>query len=115
EVEIAYKRGEDRKTTSVTLRAPGESGGYLGVAPGQREFIKAGWSAPVTGVVTTAQFSWLTLTGVKDLAVNTAVGVKDKVVNGVNTLIFRKSPDEKRQKEADQKLSEASKSVAGPI
>lgn len=103
-VEIVYERGSDQKTASVTLRAPGESGGYLGVAPGQREFIKAGWSAPVTGVATTAQFSWLTLTGVKDLAVNTTKGVVQRVSFNAET-----------RDQAKEDLGEAAQSVAGPI
>lgn len=118
EVKVAYERSGESGTSvaSIRLNSNDEADkGYLGVIPAQRELLKAGWSAPVTGVVTTAQFSWLTLTGVKDLAVNTGVGLKDKVVNTINEVVFQKEPDASKKKEADQKLAEASASVAGPI
>lgn len=104
QVEIVYERGGDRRSVMTQLRSPDESGGYLGVALGQREFIKAGWSAPVTGVVTTAQFSWLTLTGVKDLAVNTVKGVVQRISSNAET-----------REQAKEELGKAAESVAGPI
>lgn len=104
-VAIVFERAGNRQTVDAQLNAPDNAqGGYLGVAPGQREFIKAGWSAPVTGVVTTAQFSWLTLTGVKDLAVNTVKGVVQRV-----------SPNADTREQAKEELGKAAESVAGPI
>ncbi len=42
---------------------------------GQREQIKASWSAPVVGIVTTAQFTLITLQGLGDLVTNLVSGV----------------------------------------
>ncbi len=104
-VEIVYARGGTEHTVEVQLNEETTpTKGYLGVAPGQAEVIKAGWSAPVTGVVTTAQFSWLTLTGIKDLAVNTAVGVVQRV-----------SPNAETREHAKEELAKSADSVAGPI
>lgn len=117
EVNISYERDGSEMMVRLQLNEgeAAEETGRLGVIPGQREFLKAGWSAPVTGIVTTAQFSWLTLVEVKNLAVNVAVGLADKAVNVFNEVILKKSPDEGKQEQADEKLSKASGSVAGPI
>ena len=107
EVEIIYRRGGKELSTMVQLSSDATAAGkgYLGVSMGQRtSLIKAGWSAPVTGVVTTAQLSAATLGGVKDLAVNTAKGVAMKF-----------SSDDKARQEADHDLGSAASSVAGPI
>jgi len=104
-VQLVYEREGTQRTIDVQLnKETTPTSGYLGVAPGQREFIKAGWSAPVTGVVTTAQFSWLTLVGVKDLAVNTAVSAVQRI-----------SPDVKTREKAKEELGRSAQSVAGPI
>lgn len=104
-VDLTFKRDGKEQTTTVRLNDTQDAtSGYLGVAPGQREYIKAGWSAPVTGVVTTAQFSWLTLVGVKDVAVNTAVGVVQRI-----------SPNAATREQAKEELGRAAESVAGPI
>lgn len=105
EVAIVYGRDGEEHITRVRLNDDNaENRGYLGVGPAQRARLQAGWSAPVVGVVTTAQFSWATLVGVKDLAVNTARGV-----------LLRLSPDAERRARASQDLNEAAASVAGPI
>lgn len=104
-VELVYERRGARTTIDVELRGgEGVESGFLGVAPAQRELIRAGWSAPVTGVATTAQFSWLTLVGVKDLAVNTTKGVVQRV-----------SFSESTREQAKEELGKAAESVAGPI
>lgn len=105
EVRLVYQRGGDERTVQLTLNGgEGVTSGYLGVAPSQRELIKAGWSAPVTGIATTAQFSWLTLVGVKDLAVNTA-----------QSAFQRMSPNAATREQAKEGLGKAADSVAGPI
>lgn len=104
-VALVIERGGREQTVNVQLNSEKDAtSGYLGVAPGQREFIKAGWSAPLTGVATTAQFSWLTLTGVKDLAVNTVKGVVQRV-----------SPNAETREQAKEELGKSAESVAGPI
>jgi regulator of sigma E protease len=105
QVALIYGRDGSEQQTSVQLNTEEEATrGYLGVAPSQREFIKAGWSAPVTGVVSTAQFSWLTITGIKDLAVNTATGVVQRVSSNAET-----------REHAKEELGRAAENVAGPI
>ncbi len=105
EVELIYARDGNEQVVTVRLNTDEEAAkGYLGIAPSQREFIKAGWSAPVTGVVSTAQFSWLTITGIKDLGANVAKGIVQRV-----------SPDAETREEAKEKLGEAADNVAGPI
>lgn len=105
EVTIVYGRGNEERIARVRLNGDRiKNKGYLGVGPTQRARLQAGWSAPVVGVVTTAQFSWASLVGVKELAVDTAKG-----------LILRLSPDAERRAQASRNLSEAAASVAGPI
>src|SRR5690606_24648602 len=58
----------------------------------------------ITGVVTTAQLSWETLIGVKNLAIDTAKGVA-----------MRLSPNEDTRQQGKENLGQASQSVAGPI
>lgn len=104
-VSVEYQRNGASRSAEVQLLSGEEAvdKGFLGVAA-HRQFIKAGWQAPMVGVATTAQYSWATLVGVKDLAVNTSKGVVQKF-----------SSDESRREQASQNLSQAADSVAGPI
>ena len=106
-IQLSYQRDGRQFTTDVRLNSDeaAKEDGYLGASLSQQsEVIKAGWSAPVTGVVTTAQFSWATLVGVKDLAVDTAKGV-----------IMRVSPDKETREQGKENLGDAASGVAGPI
>jgi regulator of sigma E protease len=104
-VEIIYSRGGVEHTTNAKLRAENtKEQGYLGVGPAQREQIQASWSAPVVGVVTTAQFTLVTLQGLGDLVGNLASG-----------LVLQLSPDHATREQAKSDLNTASSSVAGPI
>lgn len=105
QVEVVYSRQGVEASTRVTLRSDNQDNkGYLGLGSGQREFIKTTWSAPIVGVVTTAQFTLLTLQGLGDLVVNTVGGV-----------ILQFSPDQAAREQAKQNLELAGSSVAGPI
>lgn len=105
EVEIIYSRNGVEQTTTTTLRADNkDKQGYLGVGSGQREEIKASWSAPIVGVVTTAQFTLVTLQGLGDLVVNLVTGI-----------VMQLSPNETTRVEAKENLATAGNSVAGPI
>lgn len=105
EVEIIYTRDGVEYTTSTTLRGENSDGdGYLGVGSGQREEIHATWSAPIVGVVTTAQFTLVTLQGLGDL-----------VVNLVSGIVLQFSPDQAARETAQANLETAGNSVAGPI
>lgn len=104
-VEIIYTRGGVEYTTSTTLRTENDNGdGYLGVGSGQREEIHATWSAPVVGVVTTAQFTLVTLQGLGDLVANLVTGI-----------VLQFSPDQAARETAQANLTTAGNSVAGPI
>ncbi len=104
-VEIIYAREGIEHNTQVTLRHSNDNKqGYLGVGSGQREQIKASWSAPVVGIVTTAQFTLITLQGLGDLVTNLVSGV-----------VLQFSPDHATREHAHQSLSTVGNSVAGPI
>lgn len=104
-VEVIYSRSGMERSTKVELRSENEEGqGYLGVGSGQREQIRASWSAPIVGVVTTGQFTLVTLQGLGDLVVNFTKG-----------MFLQFSPNEQARTEAKQDLETAGSSVAGPI
>jgi regulator of sigma E protease len=102
-VEIIYARGGIERSTSATLRNDSTEG-YLGVSSGQREQIQASWSAPIVGVVTTAQFTYVTLQGLGQLLVDFTQGV-----------VLQLSPDASVRESAGKSLEKAGNSVAGPI
>ncbi|HET8883840.1 MAG TPA: M50 family metallopeptidase [Candidatus Saccharimonadales bacterium] len=102
-VNIIYSRDGVEQTTSTTLNNDNQDG-YLGVSSGQRELIQAGWSAPIVGIVTTGQFTLVTLQGLGDLLTNFAKGV-----------VLQFSPDQSVRESADTSLEKAGNSVAGPI
>jgi len=103
-VEIIYSRGGVEHTTHVTLRQPQKNEGALGVTLDQRQLIKASWSAPIVGVATTGQFTWVTLQGIGGLVSNLATG-----------LVSQLSPNHTTRQEGSKNLAAASNSVAGPI
>lgn len=104
-VAVEYTRSGTTYSTEVAVRANNtDKKGYLGVEPAQREVIRATWSAPIVGVGTTAQFTWLTLQGLGQLIGNTASG-----------LVMKLSPDHAVQKQANTNLAAAGSSVAGPL
>lgn len=104
-VEIIYTRGGEEKSVQVALRGDNkDQQGYLGVGSGQREQIQATWSAPIVGIVTTGQFTLVTLQGLGDLLVNLLSGI-----------IFQFSPDEGARQQAHRDLNAASSGVAGPV
>ena len=104
-VEIIYSRGGAEATTDVQLREANNKGeGYLGVTPGQRTLTRSTWSAPIVGVVTTAQFTGVTFQGLGQLLAN--------VFNGV---VLRFSPDTTVREQASSHLAAAGASVAGPV
>lgn len=104
-VEIIYSRAGVEYSTQVKLREDNEgSQGYLGVGSGQREQIRASWSAPVVGVVTTGQFTLVTLQGLGDLLANVGKGI-----------VLQFNPDQQVRDQGKKELEVAGNSVAGPI
>lgn len=102
-IDIIYTRSGVESSKQVTLREDA-TGSVFGAGLGQREQMQASWSAPIVGVATTAQFTWVTLQGLGDLVANTAKG-----------LFFQLSPDQNTREQASKDLSTAGQSVAGPI
>lgn len=106
EVTILYNRDGKEATTDITLNAVNEDNrGYLGVGSGQREFIKATWSAPLVGVATTAQLTWFTLDSLGQMLADLGSAVVNKLSFG----------NEQAQQQADEKLASVSENVAGPV
>ncbi|HEX6416012.1 MAG TPA: M50 family metallopeptidase [Candidatus Saccharimonadales bacterium] len=101
-VSVIYTRDGVEATKEVTLRDGGDS--LLGAGLNQREELKASWSAPLVGIGTTAQFTWVTLQGLGDL-----------IGNVVSGFVMQFSFDEQTRQEAGKNLEQAGGSVAGPI
>ena len=104
-IEVIYSRNGVEHATSVALRPTnGDNKGYLGVGSGQQEKITASWSAPIVGVVTTGQFTLVTLQGLGDVIGNLVSGV-----------VLQFSSNSATRDQAHQNLASASSSVSGPI
>lgn len=104
-VEVIYSRDNVEYETTVTLRGDNaDKKGYLGAGPAQRELIRATWSAPIVGLGTTVQLTWVTLEGLGQLLGNTISGLVMKLV-----------PNQAAQQQANERLGEAGASVAGPL
>ena len=104
-VEVIYNRGGVEHATKVTLKNDNtDKQGYLGVGPAQQELIHASWSAPIVGVVTTGQFTLVTLQGLGDLVVRLERGIVDQF-----------NPNQAIQQRAKIDLAIAGNSVSGPI
>ena len=101
-ITVDYIRGGQDKTATVQLRDADKS--VFGSALSQKQLIRATWSAPIVGIATTGQFTWVTLQGLGQLLGNLVGG-----------LLFQLSPDENTRKQASIDLDTAGNSVAGPI
>lgn len=99
---VEYERDGKAATSLVTLRDADSA--VFGAALGQQQSIKATWSAPLVGVVTTAQYTWVTLQGLGDL-----------VINFFGGLIGQLNFSEEGRKQASEQLGAAGASVAGPV
>lgn len=101
-VPVVYRRDGAEKIVDVSLRDADSA--VFGASLGQRDSIKATWSAPIVGVATTAQFTWVTLQGLGNL-----------VANFFGGLVGQLSTNEQTRQQATAKLDEAGASVAGPV
>jgi regulator of sigma E protease len=101
-VPVEYIRGENAGVVQVAFRD--SDGATFGSTLSQKQLIRATWSAPIVGIVTTGQFTWVTVQGLGQLAANFFSG-----------LVLQLSPDEQTRKDADANLAAAGDSVAGPI
>lgn len=103
EVTIVYSRNNLEHTVKVKLKN-NTNQEILGAGLGQRELIKATWSAPIVGVATTVQFTWVTFEGVCNL------------VGGlVHGLVLQLSSDKVVRQQASSELKNIGSSVAGPV
>lgn len=101
-ISVVYERSGTETSVDIVLKD--QESGVFGAGLGQRESIRATWSAPIVGVVTTAQFTWATLEGLGNL-----------VVNLVSGLVLQLSPDQAARDTANSNLKQVGDSVAGPI
>lgn len=102
-VDIVYSRSGVQHTVTVKLGQP-SSGGILGAGLGQRDLIKSTWSAPIVGVVTTAQFTYATFQGIGNMLGNLVSGI-----------VLQLSPNSITRDKASADLKNVGDSVAGPI
>ncbi len=105
-VPVVYTRGDKQATAMVALRNDNpDRKGYLGAElTKQQDTIRATWSAPIVGVVTTAQLTGATLQGLGDMVVNLAT-----------SLVQQFSSDSATSQQAKQNLSQVGNAVAGPV
>lgn len=104
-VEVIYNRGGTEDIVRVTLNKENKNKqGYLGVSADQRTTYKSTWSAPIVAVTLTGQLTQVTLQGLGDTLVNLGSGLAGKL-----------NPSTESQQKADDKLSEVSSGVAGPV
>ncbi len=101
-VEVDFKRDNVEMKTTVNLRDAKTE--VFGAQLGQSEKLRATWSAPIVGVVTTGQYTWATLQGLGGLVGNTFGG-----------LFGQLSTNESTREAASDKLAKAGESVAGPV
>lgn len=101
-VAVKYQRGNDTGMATVTLR--NADTGVFGASLAQQQTIRATWSAPIVGTVTTLQYTWVTLQGLGDL-----------VANFVGGLVGQLSTSDAGRQAATEKLDKAGNSVAGPV
>jgi regulator of sigma E protease len=101
-VPVVYERDGQQNIATVKLRNANSA--VFGSTLGQEQRIKATWSAPIVGVVTTAQFTWVTLQGLGHLLADLGSG-----------LFLQLSTNEATRQQGSANLGEAGSSVAGPI
>lgn len=101
-VRVVYERDNEQTTVPVALRDADSA--VFGATLGQTEKIRATWSAPIVGVVTTAQYTWVTLQGLGHL-----------VANFFGGLAMQLSTDETVRQQGSDNLDEAKNSIAGPV
>ncbi len=105
DLKIIYSRGGVEREVSVALRDNNDDKkGYMGASPTQRELIRASWSAPIVGVATTAQLSWVTIQGIGTM-----------IADGVTGLAMKLVGNKAQSTEADKKLAAVGDNVAGPV
>lgn len=105
-VNVTYSRGDQEYTVPVALRNENSpEKGFLGVRTTQRlSEIRATWSAPIVGFVTTVQLTGETFASLGKLVVSLGEGIGSRFTS-----------DETARKSGDEALNFASNSVSGPV
>lgn len=104
-VTVEYKRDGKTATVETTLNAENSGKGYLGVqTPQNLGYIRATWSAPIVGVVSTFQLTAETFKGLGQMVGNFFSGVAKQL-----------NSDEQVRQEGQQSISEAGNGLAGPV
>lgn len=101
-VAVQYARDGRDNIVNVDLRDADSA--VFGSTLSQQQSIRATWSAPIVGVVTTGQFTWVTIQGLGQLVSNLITG-----------LVGQLSPNQTTRQNASTNLAAAGSSVAGPI
>ena len=103
-VSIAVRRDGQQQQYQVSPEGP-EGSRKAGVGlQHQQTTIRSTYSAPIVGVLTTAQFTGETIKGIGTLIGDSVTGI-----------VQRFSPEQAVQEHGHAKLDEVSKNVAGPI
>jgi regulator of sigma E protease len=105
-INVTYSRNNQEVTIPVTLRAKNSaSKGFLGVRTTQQlSEVRATWSAPIVGVVTTVQLTGETFSSLGKVVSSLAQGIGSRFTS-----------DASARKSGDEALSFASNSVSGPV
>jgi regulator of sigma E protease len=105
-VTVTYSRGDREYTAPVTLRKENSADkGFLGVRTTQRlSEIRATWSAPIVGLVTTVQLTGETFASLGKLVASVGEGIGSRF-----------TADQAARKSGDEALEFASNSVSGPV
>ena len=101
-VPVVYEREGTRSSVDVTLRDSDVS--VFGASFSQQQKIHATWSAPLVGIATTGQLTWVTLEGLGQL-----------VSNFFGGLAAQLSPDQAAREKGSEQLDLAANSVSGPV
>ncbi|NTW61809.1 PDZ domain-containing protein [Candidatus Saccharibacteria bacterium] len=102
-VAVVYERDDKENTVEVKL-GDDKSGVLLGANLGQREYIRATWSAPIVGFGTATQYSVLTMQSIGQLLYNLG-----------NGLVSQLNPDPVARQHASDGLKSVGDSVSGPV
>jgi regulator of sigma E protease len=102
-VPVEYQREGKNATANVALRDA--ETGVFGATLGQQETLKSTWSAPINAVMTTIQFTWVTLQGLGEVLFNFVAGL-------VGQLNFFSAQG---REQASEQLNAAGANVAGPV
>lgn len=104
-VPVVYSRDNKEVQVQVDIRTSNDDArGYLGAGLTQQQLIRATWSAPIVGVVTTGQLTWVTIQGLGDTIGKAVVGLAGQLTT-----------DPKVREAADNNLKAAGNAVAGPV